>query len=592
MILCRASLPAFAVVAGATFTRLGDLGSRFFHQDEATHAWMSYELARGAGYHYDPVYHGPFLYHLEALVFTLVGTGDLQARLVPALAGVVLVGLLCWWLKRHTDSRTALVAGALAVASPTLTYYSRFNHHDAIIAALTVVVVTASFEYDDVGLIWLAGASALAIATKPNAYFFIGALAMYFLARAAYGRLHGETLRPLTRLRQQPEYLALAAGVGMVLLAFLYATTVIYFVRASGQSILEAVTSTATMALVGTFEYWWTAHQTARLGGPAYYYVPLLAIYEPLILVGAPFALLWFMRGRRRFTVTALALGAAAWMGARLLTSPTVSPYPPSAWQIAAAAVWTLAGFWAVVSLWQDRRDYLACWVFVGVVQVVLYSWANEKVPWLLVHIVLPWIVVVAAFLTDVWRETGRGALRAGLVAVVLVFEAFTLRASWIVNTRNRSEVAEPLVQLEYAPATADVQRQTAGLMDAAAGSLRIAIEPQVQWPFPWYFRDYDVTYLPQPVETASSADILITGDRPLPPALAPHFEGSRLPYVRWTDWADQMRKGDLTGLARFAMHHDRWGPEGGRWFRVWTRVPASRDPQASLTPDTGTPRP
>ena len=116
-------LVASALVVAAVATRFAGLGSKPMHHDEAIHAWLSRDIARGAGYEYNPVYHGPVLYHLEALVFVVAGTGEFRARAVPAAFGVLAVWLAFTLLRRRLGDATALAAAFLVLVSPTLTYY-------------------------------------------------------------------------------------------------------------------------------------------------------------------------------------------------------------------------------------------------------------------------------------------------------------------------------------------------------------------------------------------------------------------------------------------------------------------------------------
>lgn len=548
-----------ALLAVAALTRFIGLGSRFFHQDEAVHAWMANEIVRGAGYHYDPVYHGPLLYHLEALVFNAAGPGNFQARVVPAAFGVLLVGLLLYLLRPYVGQATALTVAALAIISPSLTYYSRFNIHDALIAALTVVIVTAPFDYRRAGLVWFSGATALAVATKLNAYFILSALLLYAAGRVTYGRLRDRPLSIFAFCRRRPGYLALAAGCGSVIFVLLAISTAVYHTRAGDGSVLVAIGTTMDSMLLGGFRYWWTAHQAARLGGPFHYYLPILLIYEPLIFFGVPVALVFYMQRRRPFAAVLLAVLAVEWLlGGN--------------WPFLFASAWLLSILWAVVSLWNTKREFLACWVFVGGLQFLLYSVANEKVPWLVVHIALPWFVVVAVCLADVYRAAGRLPARAALVTLIVVVELFTARTSWIVNTRNRSNVTEPLVQLDYGESVAAVVRQTEEIARSSVRPFRAAIERSVQWPFPWYLRDLQVGYPPGPVGSDSDADVIITADGDLPPVLAGQFMGTRLRYSRWTAWIENVNRGDLSGLLRFMLRHDAWGREDGKSFTVWTR--------------------
>ena len=97
----RLSLVAFAavVVAGAAL-RLVDLGNRPMHCDEAVHAVKFGRLLEHDDYVYDPrEYHGPSLNYLTLPIARLVSAEalteitEVHLRLVPALFGIVLVGL-------------------------------------------------------------------------------------------------------------------------------------------------------------------------------------------------------------------------------------------------------------------------------------------------------------------------------------------------------------------------------------------------------------------------------------------------------------------------------------------------------------------
>ncbi|RYG59713.1 hypothetical protein EON80_25435, partial [bacterium] len=98
---------AMIVMVLAIVLRQVRLGQAPFHPDETIHAFFSYGFT---GYHYDPVYHGPLLYHLTSLFFTLFGQYDYVARLVPSLLGIGLVALILGPARGWMGNRAALVA--------------------------------------------------------------------------------------------------------------------------------------------------------------------------------------------------------------------------------------------------------------------------------------------------------------------------------------------------------------------------------------------------------------------------------------------------------------------------------------------------
>jgi len=565
-----------AVIAGAVLTRFVDLGSRFFHHDEAIHAWFARELAVSGRYHADPVYHGPLLYHLEAVVFRLAGDGELQARLVTAAFGVLLVVLLYALVRREAGTRAGLAAAALALASPTLTYYSRFNSHDILIAVFSLVLISMPFEYRRTGragaLTWFAAAAALAISTKLNAWFVLGALAAYGIGYRAWStRQHGTAVGSMWRAAERRQLL-IAGAVAASIVAALFATTLLFYLRADPGAPLRALLSTAASVFLSGFRYWIGAHETQRLGGPFHYYLPLLLIYETPVLVMSIGATLFHMRRRALFLLVLsgiLLVELVVWVVAPIGLFEALRL---ARWQVMLATCILLAGGWTTVSLWSAGRDFLACWVFVGTTAMLLYSFAGEKVPWLTIHVMLPWLVVSAVSFQDMWdRAAHRPGVRMTGAVIAVALVCLSARTDWIVNTRNRSNPAEPIVQIEYTP---DVQRTIDAAHTRALESdarVIVRIDSAVEWPFAWYLRHARPAYggALTPEETAP---MLLGPDPPADRALEARYDRTVLPLLHWTTWMANVNDGDIAGLLRFMLRHDQWGREGSRTFSVWSR--------------------
>jgi len=575
MTVSRRVLAVGTVLAAAIVTRFADLGSRFFHHDEAIHAWFARELAVSGHYHADPVYHGPLLYHLEALVFRTVGAGELQARLLTAGFGVALIWLLYELVRREAGTRAGLIAAALAVASPTLTYYSRFNSHDVLIAVFSVVMVAMPFEYRRTGrreaVRWFAAALALAVSTKLNAWFVIGSLVAYGVCHRLWLMRQPDSSRP-THPVLGAGTVAGALAVAVSIVGVLFTTTFLYYWRSDTHSFLQAVVATGASVFVSGFKYWLGAHETERLGGPFHYYLPLLVIYELPVLLAAVGAIVFYARRRLRLAITLAVLVLAESSVALIVPAGVFELLRLQPWHLIMSTIVVLAGGSAIVSLWSTGRNWLACWVFVGVMQTLLYSLAGEKVPWLTVHVMLPWVVVSAVWLDDAWaRYGGHTMLRAAGVTALLLLAVLSIRTNWIVNTRNRSNPAEPLVQIEYTP---DVQTT----IDAALALARrsdepvvVRIDPAVQWPFAWYLRTARPMY-GGPLTAGETAPMLIGPPDSADSALTDRYQRAELPLIHWTSWIADVNRQDFRGLIRFMIKRDRWGREGFRSFTVWTR--------------------
>ena len=119
-----------AILVLALFTRFYGLGWRAMSHDESLHVVYSHKLYNGEGYEHDPMMHGPFLFHANALAYFLFGANDFSGRVVPALFGVAMV-LLPYFMRRWLGKVGALAMGFMILISPMLSYYSRYIRNEA-----------------------------------------------------------------------------------------------------------------------------------------------------------------------------------------------------------------------------------------------------------------------------------------------------------------------------------------------------------------------------------------------------------------------------------------------------------------------------
>jgi uncharacterized protein (TIGR03663 family) len=119
----------------------------------------------------------------------------------------------------------------------------------------------------------------------------------------------------------------------------------------------------AFSGVAGSLLYWLAQHNVERGGQPAHYYPFLLAIYEPLLLIfgalGLGFVIYDLLRGQRAAATTSTE------------ATPQQPPLPHATFCI------YLLAWWAIAALG-------------------IYTWAGEKMPWLTIHISLPFTLLAA----------------------------------------------------------------------------------------------------------------------------------------------------------------------------------------------------
>jgi uncharacterized protein (TIGR03663 family) len=469
----------FVIFLLAVASRFWDLGARAMSHDESLHALYSFYLYNGSGYVHNPMMHGPFLFHANALIYFLFGDDDFTARIVPALFGVFMVMsplLLRRWLGRLGAIMTAI----LLLISPSFLYYSRYIRNDIYIAVWTVLLIAALFHFirsRNPSWFYLGAAVLMfSLTTKENAYIF-GFIGLLFVIELILwervrsrdqlwlyvggGALSLILLVIAFLLGRPPEGAETAEGavgvlklvisvvtvVGGTLPAVLVSATLLRSRHPRPSSVEEALRtltwrSWLIAALVmfviyallfttfftnplglgtgvfGSISYWLAQQEVQRGGQPWYYYLLLLPMYEflPLLfsLVATVYYLVRGVRSRPRTETVAddasLQVDGSDWDG----FLPAEGAEGEDSLQVEEPS---------------DRSDarFVAFLIFWNISTLFIYSWAGEKMPWLVVHPVLPMIILSGKFIGDLyegvdWRAVWKrgGALLALLLPVTL----------------------------------------------------------------------------------------------------------------------------------------------------------------------------
>ncbi len=428
------SLPVWlwlALLVAAMVMRLWDLGARTMSHDEALHAYYAWRLYAGQGYLHNPVTHGPFLFHATALVYALFGASDATARLLPALFGVALVGLP-YLLRRWLGRLGALFSGVMLLISPVTLFYGRYIRHDLPVLVWTLLMVIALWQFTATRnrlWFWLGALSTtLALCTKEVSLIF-GFIGLTFLILA----WQRERVQPHVGRRWR----RLGWGVA-VLLAGLFAVSLV----AAAPGVLQAVRPYLSLALGLLLAALLTLPRLPV--GEGRWRTLLDAIdrrtWRNVLLAGALiFVLLHttFLTNVAGF-ITGTGGALIYWLaqqGVQRGNQPwyyyavTLSLYE---FLPLACGGLGLGRFWLARQAWQRETDeqqaFVAFVAYWGLISLVIYSWAGEKMPWLTIHLVLPLVLLGAWFLDRTltgadWPALARrGGLALGLWLALLAY--------------------------------------------------------------------------------------------------------------------------------------------------------------------------
>ena len=429
-----------ALIIAAAAMRLWDLGYRAVHHDESLHAFYSWKLADGQGFTHDPLMHGPFQFEATAVIFFIFGDSDYTSRLLYAIAGTALVALPILFRSR-LGNLGAVFTSVMLAFSPALLYFSRFARNDILMAVWVFGIVICMWRYIDEGrhrYIYIAAALlALAFASKETAYLITALLGLFLtlwlisqnlpsiLRRTGIRIGKTKTTTAIVRIvsaasKQNINIRSLtgpaaflfllitltlpmwSAAIGIIQDLPLISWTNMTFVThegggkvgspAGGATLIATLIMVTAMGVSVAAGFIW--NQKVWLIAAAIFYAVWVVCYTTAFTnIGGVESGMW--RGLGYWIAQQdVARGNQPWYYYLVITP--LYEFLPLALAIAAAVYYRI----------KRRTDaftlFLLYWCGMT---VLLFTFASEKMPWLLVNIALPIIVLAGKFLGDVVSE-------------------------------------------------------------------------------------------------------------------------------------------------------------------------------------------
>ncbi len=598
---------AFFIVGA--IMRFWDLGSRALHHDESLHATYSWYLwkawtGQGSEYHYDPMMHGPYQFHGNALMFLIFGVSDATARYDAAICGTALIALP--FLMRPILGRyAALILSGLFAFSPAFLYYSRFTREDIYFALWTVVFFVGLMRWIHArgarnGHRWLymaAAGFALSWATKESTYFtaiialgfligvFVVAYAYQFLrpARpankraevrenafvAALGAFSRANLPPVLDTLRGTSPRAWLTSIGIM--AFI---TYILFLpindpwqwgfipgahtqpttNASGQTV-----NYNTDFLTGGLSYWKLQQAVARGGQPWYYYFLIIPLYEQVAVVFGAAGLayyFYFAYRRTRFsTISAIAFVVTALLA--LFMGESV----PHLVDLGLIGLTAISGVALLIS--QPRHVLITFMLWWTVVNSALYIYAGEKMPWLTLHVLVPIFFVAALYAGRMLQGVRFGRRQIITAAVLAVCTLISFRSSVALAYVDGANPTEMLIYTQTSPDVPMVSK-VIHKIPPAPGKQYAWIDGADSWPWVWYMHDITATvsYVGSDTDTKTAGDGVISAAQ----------QGYPVIMVGWEDATTYLEPQDkMQSLAAYTPYEFKlrwWFPEDG--YKSW----------------------
>lgn len=538
------------------------------------------------------------------------GINTTTVRIAAALAGTAIVGLP-YFLRDRLTTLGAWLACLLLAISPSMLYYSRFAREDIYMACFTLLLVVALARYlrtRKAGwLVTAALAFALSYATKESTFFTIGIFGSFFGALVFWelGKRHRSPIAaPTTDISQGDDrepptaipfwkrtaapwvllgYLVVFGIVALLGLRWLKNLSVyISASKANTQTAnifvdhLKTVTEQVIpwlgilLAIVVFYllfrEYYGKKPEgerrgLARLVDPKRQ--PLLDTLATMPWTHWFFALIlgwivFLVLFTALFTYIPQGIGDGIWQGIYYWITQQQVARGSQPWYYyfmlipLYEQIGLVFGCIGVVRCLKHPtrfRLFLLYWFFAN---VAVYTWAGEKMPWLIIHMTMPMLILAAiglepfirrlAATVRAWlpRFNGQTSTEAAIIAVrprpwpvassaikvllTLLLLALTLQNMIQVNYVHPADAThEMLIYVQTTPNVNTVMNKINALDQQLYGGkhkLPIGITSDAAWPYAWYLRDYTSTCYNYPTNCSISANkiqVIVTGGDDVP---------------------------------------------------------------------------
>ena len=454
------------------------LDLKLFHHDEAIHAWFSYQLLTTGEYIYDPVYHGPFLYHVTAGMFALFGATDLVGRILPCVFGCALIPLLYWiYRMKFLSGKVVCIASLFIALSPTMIYFSRFLRNDVFVIFFSLLLIAAMLAWiTRKKWYWLSlasAAAALGICCKENMPIIILTFAVFFI----YLLWSRKMILP----NNWEKHAACAILVFFAIVFTLYTSF-----WQHPEMVLEAGPRAIT--------HWLDMHNQQRLGGPAGYYFSIFVLYEMPILLLSIWGIIKFLLPKKKEVPCCTAEFTEE--------NREESAAPKKSFADKLCSIFKRPDMPAPVN---REHEFIRFAIFWLIISLLTYAYIGEKVPWLSLHQLLP-MILVAAFGLAVLKGKRQKVIAVITVVFLCIVTGATVFAPCdingpIVQVQNSEELRPLFEEMEHADKVA-------------------ILSNDVMWPFAWYFcKEWNEkvvnfgTLIPQLSAEAGTYDVLIAHD-------------------------------------------------------------------------------
>lgn len=565
------------ITTGITI-RWYQLEQRPVHHDESLHAIYGlyyFTNPEGQFYRYDPMLHGPFLYHILPLFYKFFDISKTSARAIGTILGSlwVFIPLL---FHRFLSRRMILITTIYIALSPSLIYWSRFLRHDSLFLSLCFLSIITIFisSSSKVKNFLLPIFIALLFCTKENSYLMI----VFVLANIIY-ELIAQKIHPIntpTILKSSIE--SIKKSPLMLLSGILIACTAYCYFYSGGFRYTEGIWDGLYRK---SLSYWLHQHNIERISGPFSFQFFILSWYEGLFTLFAILQVLFLFKQSFKWyrisVISALSVALSLYFFNKLgfihqdfFIAQFLKLKIPLDFIISLLLL--ALGVLNTIAHWMQNERHLSIASYWFYACFFTYSFVGEKVPWLSLYPLCFGIIYLALYYSPKLSKLGPKSFGV-LLSFFVIFLSYQTLLTNIYRAGDNSEIISQVhTTKKYENMLMEIRNHILVSRQTRNQQIRLLSYKENTWPSFWYFYGMPEYQFYLGNNRLADFDYILTAqfDPHTDQILhRTHYKFS-FPLRGW--WQPNYEKLNFTNFISYALTHDPWSPTGDQMITLFSK--------------------
>ncbi|CAG0962306.1 hypothetical protein METP3_00907 [Methanosarcinales archaeon] len=264
--------------------------------------------------------------------------------------------------------------------------------------------------------------------------------------------------------------------------------------------------------------HWYEMHKIERMGGVFFFYLPIIALYElPIFIFGILGIAYYSCCDNKKIKILTIFLIYWIIVGIFYLISetyPASSRFLPVSYLPASIIVLSPLLLFAFLSVLKSKNLFVAFLTYWALANFFVYSYVQEKVPWLVLNPLLPLALIAAIYLNEIIPGLDLNSHKGAITVIIIILtSSFFIYSSIEFNFKRYTDAAEPLIQAAQPPQKFALFLSKINEISSQyeGNSTKIQLtDPELETQFLWYMRHFNNIQWKTSINSTLDAPLII----------------------------------------------------------------------------------